>query len=75
MLVYCPVIASIKPSLIQSVIRSNRLPINQPLTEQAGKQRNQRCTNQSDTSACHKLLYPQLGVKLCSMAGGNHHDG
>ena len=70
MLVYCPVIASIKPSLIQSVIRSNRLPINQPLTEQAGKQRNQRCTNQSDTSACHKLFYPQLGVKLCSMAGG-----
>ena len=58
MLVYCPVIASIKPSLIQSVIRSNRLPINQPLTEQAGKQRNQRCTNQSDTSACHKLLDP-----------------
>lgn len=70
MLVYCPVIASIKPSLIQSVIRSNRLPINQPLTEQAGKQRNQRCTNQSDTSACHKLFYTQLGVKLCSMAGG-----
>ena len=70
MLVYCPVIASIRPSLIQSVIRSNRLPINQPLTEQAGKQRNQRCTNQSDTSACHKLFYPQLGVKLCSMAGG-----
>ena len=25
--VYCPVIASIKPSLIQSVILSNRLPI------------------------------------------------
>ncbi len=43
---------------------------NQPLTEQAGKQRDQRCTNQSDTSACHKLFYPQLGVKLCSMAGG-----
>ena len=64
MLVYCPVIASIKPSLIQSVIRSNRLPINQPLTEQAGKQRNQRCTNQSDTSACHKLLDP-LGFCLC----------
>lgn len=70
MLVYCPVIASISPSLIQSVIHSNRLPISQPLTEQAGKQRDQRCTNQSDTSACHKLFYPQLGVKLCSMAGG-----
>ena len=70
MLVYCPVIASIKPSLIQSVIRSNRLPINQPLTEQAGKQRNQRCTNQSDTSACHKLFHTKIGVKLCSMAGG-----
>lgn len=70
MLVYCPVIASIRPSLIQSVIHSNRLPISQPLTEQAGKQRDQRCTNQSDTSACHKLFYPQLGVKLCSMAGG-----
>ena len=26
-LVYCPVIASIRPSLIQSVIQSNRLPI------------------------------------------------
>ena len=70
MLVYCPVIASIRPSLIQSVIHSNRLPISQPLTEQTGKQRDQRCTNQSDTSACHKLFYPQLGVKLCSMAGG-----
>ena len=68
MLVYCPVIASIKPSLIQSVIRSNRLPINQPLTEQAGKQRNQRCTNQSDTSACHKLFHTQIGV-------GNRLDG
>ena len=21
-------------------------------------------------AACHELLYPQLGVKLCSMAGG-----
>ena len=25
---------------------------------------------QDHTAACHKLFYPQLGVKLCSMAGG-----
>ena len=70
MLVYCPVIASIKPSLIQSVIRSNRLPINQPLTEQAGKQRYKGAADKGNAAARHELFYPQLGVKLCSMAGG-----
>ena len=27
-------------------------------------------TNNGYTSTSHKLFYPQLGVKLCSMAGG-----
>ena len=26
--------------------------------------------NQGNTAASHQLFYPQLGVKLCSMAGG-----
>lgn len=63
MLVYCPVIASIKPSLIQSVIRSNRLPMGHPLAEQPGQQRDQRGAYQGDPSASHELFYPQLGVK------------
>ena len=38
--------------------------------EQTAQQGNQGDTNQGNTSTCHKLFYPQLGVKLCSMAGG-----
>ena len=56
MLVYYPVIASISPSLIQSVIHSNRLPISQPLTEQAGKQRYKDSADKGNTAACHELL-------------------
>jgi len=26
--------------------------------------------DEGDTAAGHQLFYPQLGVKLCSMAGG-----
>ena len=40
------------------------------LTEQALEQRHEDDANQGDTAARHKLFYPQLGVKLCSMAGG-----
>ena len=38
--------------------------------EQAGQQRHQSNADQGHTTAGHKLFYPQLGVKLCSMAGG-----
>ena len=38
--------------------------------EQTGKQRYKRSTDQGYTATGHKLFYPQLGVKLCSMAGG-----
>ena len=38
--------------------------------EQTAQQRNQGDAHQSDTAASHELFYPQLGVKLCSMAGG-----
>ena len=40
------------------------------LAEQTRQQRNQGDAHQSDTAASHELFYPQLGVKLCSMAGG-----
>ncbi|BDF46720.1 hypothetical protein CE91St56_38430 [Lachnospiraceae bacterium] len=40
------------------------------LAEQAGQQGNKRRSNQDNPAAAHKLFYPQLGVKLCSMAGG-----
>ncbi len=40
------------------------------LAEQAGQQRDKLHTDQDDTAARHELFYPQLGVKLCSMAGG-----
>ena len=40
------------------------------LAEQTRQQRNQGDAHQSDTAASHELLYSQLGVKLCSMAGG-----
>ena len=38
--------------------------------EQPGEQRYKNHTNNGYTSASHDLFYPQLGVKLCSMAGG-----
>jgi len=38
--------------------------------EQPGEQRYKNHTNNGYTSAGHELFYPQLGVKLCSMAGG-----
>ncbi len=38
--------------------------------EQAGEQGNKGGANQGNTAASHELFYPQLGVKLCSMAGG-----
>ena len=40
------------------------------LSKQAGEQRDKGKANQGDAAARHKLFYPQLGVKLCSMAGG-----
>ena len=38
--------------------------------EQPGEQRYKNHADYGYTSAGHELLYPQLGVKLCSMAGG-----
>ena len=38
--------------------------------KEAGEQGHQHHANDGDTRARHKLFYPQLGVKLCSMAGG-----
>ena len=40
------------------------------LAEQAAEQRHEGDANEGDTAAGHQLFYPQLGVKLCSMAGG-----
>ena len=40
------------------------------LAEQTAQQGNQGNADQGDTTASHELFYPQLGVKLCSMAGG-----
>ena len=40
------------------------------LTEQAGQQGDQSCADERYTAASDQLFYPQLGVKLCSMAGG-----
>ena len=39
-------------------------------SEQTGQQRNKGSANQRHPAACHQLFYTQLGVKLCSMAGG-----
>ena len=39
-------------------------------SEQPGEQRYKDHANYGYTSAGHELFYPQLGVKLCSMAGG-----
>ena len=38
--------------------------------EQTAQQGDQGDANQGNTAASHQLFYPQLGVKLCSMAGG-----
>mgnify|MGYP007056486311 CR=1 FL=1 len=38
--------------------------------EQAGQQGHQHHADDGDARASHQLFYPQLGVKLCSMAGG-----
>jgi len=38
--------------------------------EQPGEQRYKDHADYGYTSARHELFYPQLGVKLCSMAGG-----
>ena len=40
------------------------------LAEQTRQQRNQSNADQCDTAPGHELFYTQLGVKLCSMAGG-----
>ena len=40
------------------------------LAEKPGEQRHQQKANQGDAATGHELFYPQLGVKLCSMAGG-----
>ena len=38
--------------------------------QQTGQQGDQGDADEGNTAARHKLFYPQLGVKLCSMAGG-----
>ena len=38
--------------------------------EKPGEQRYKDHADYGYTSAGHELFYPQLGVKLCSMAGG-----
>ena len=40
------------------------------LAKQTGQQRHEGNADQRDTATGHELFYPQLGVKLCSMAGG-----
>ena len=40
------------------------------LAEQTAQQGDQGNADQGDTTASHELFNPQLGVKLCSMAGG-----
>ena len=40
------------------------------LAQQPGQQRDKGHADQGNAAARHKLFYPQLGVKLCSMAGG-----
>ena len=40
------------------------------LAEQTAHQGDQGDANQGNTAASNELFYPQLGVKLCSMAGG-----
>ena len=38
--------------------------------EQTAQQGDQGDTDEGNAAASHQLFYPQLGVKLCSMAGG-----
>ena len=38
--------------------------------EQTAQQGHQSDTDQGNAAARHELFYPQLGVNLCSMAGG-----
>ena len=38
--------------------------------EQTAQQRDQGDADEGNAAASHELFYPQLGVKLCSMAGG-----
>ena len=40
------------------------------LAEQTAQQGDQGDADESNAAASHQLFYPQLGVKLCSMAGG-----
>ena len=40
------------------------------LSQQPGQQRNKGHANEGNATSGDKLFYPQLGVKLCSMAGG-----
>jgi len=40
------------------------------LSKQAGEQRDKGKADKGNAAARHQLFYPQLGVKLCSMAGG-----
>ena len=42
----------------------------QDLAQQPGQQRDKGHADQSNAAARDQLFYPQLGVKLCSMAGG-----
>ena len=39
-------------------------------SQKSREQRHQQKANQGDAATGHELFYPQLGVKLCSMAGG-----
>ena len=68
-----PFMAPIRISFIHSLIASSMLCISlYPLilTEQPGKQRYKGHADKGNAAARHELFYPQLGVKLCSMAGG-----
>ena len=49
---------------------SNCVYCESELAEQTGQQGHQSDTDQGNAAASHQLFYPQLGVKLCSMAGG-----
>ena len=42
----------------------------QGLSQQPGQQRDEGHADQGNAAARNQLFYPQLGVKLCSMAGG-----
>ena len=65
--------APMRISFIHSVIASSMLCIGSYprfLAEQPGKQGYKGHADKGNAAARHKLFYPQLGVKLCSMAGG-----